>query len=138
MDAGTVGDQQGPMPEAGAGLGQVRNGKQPCAAIGAMRSGRKEITSFVDPGFQSLFLFILKVSLYLSVAGLSCSRQGLSLQFAGSTSLTRDRTPASCIGSLSHWIHQGSPLRGLSLSDRVARRGLHFKGPLGGCMGTRP
>ena len=54
------------MPEAGAGLGQVRNGKQPCAATGAMRSGRKEVTSFVDPGFQSVFLFILKVSLYPS------------------------------------------------------------------------
>lgn len=83
MDAGTVGDQQGPMPEAGAGLGQVRNGKQPCAAIGAMRSGRKEITSFVDPGFQSLFLFILKVSLclwrVLAAAGrvFHCSLQDL-------------------------------------------------------------
>ena len=72
-----AGSSRGRRPEAGAGLGCVRHQKQTCAARAGVRSDRKEITSFVDPGFESLFLFILKVCLYLSVAGLSCSRQGL-------------------------------------------------------------
>lgn len=55
----------------------MRHRKQTCVAREGVRSERKEITSFVDPGFESLFLFILKVCLYLSVAGLSRSRQGL-------------------------------------------------------------
>ena len=55
--------------------------------------------------FFSFFFFFLRFT-YL----FGCTRSGL--QHAGSTSLTRDRTPAACIGSasLSHWATREVPV----------------------------
>ena len=57
--------------------------------------------------FQNIYLFI-----YLVVPGLSCGMRTLSCgMHVGSSSLTRDRTWAPCIGSAESYPlhHQGSP-----------------------------
>ena len=54
------------------------------------------------------YLFVL---IYLTVLGLSCSKQDFQLQNVGCSSLTRDGTWPPCIGSLESQPldHQGSP-----------------------------
>ena len=63
-----------------------------------------------DCHFLSLFLKKY-LFVYLAVPGLSYSMWNLWLQHVGSSSLTRDRTQAPCIGvwSLRHWTTREVP-----------------------------
>ena len=55
--------------------------------------------------------FLKYLLIYLAVLGLSCSTQGLQLQYVGLNSLASDRTWAPALGaeSLSHWTTREVP-----------------------------
>ena len=61
--------------------------------------------------FSSPKSFLKYLLIYLAVLGLSCSTQGLQLQYVGLNSLASDRTWASALGakSLSHWTTREVP-----------------------------
>ena len=72
------------------------------SVAGALPLGKQPL---VKPGLRAFY----KIYIYLTATGFSCgmriinfscSMQTLSLQHVGSSSLTRDRTQALCIGSM--------------------------------------
>ena len=84
---------------------------------GRLTEPEDQVGTEVKGSWQTLRLlspksFLKYLLIYLAVLGLSCSTQGLQLQYVGLNSLASDRTWASALGakSLSHWTTREVPI----------------------------
>ena len=69
------------------------NPLSPESGVGSHSEAKRYFLNLIEQNYMGWFLF------FLAMLSLSCSRWNLLLQHVGSSSLTKDRTPASCTES---------------------------------------
>ena len=88
-------------------------------------SGMNEPSPMAFCVFKNIYLFIWLPRVLVAAGGLlSCGMRTLTCgMHVGSSSLTRDRTPTRCIGSMTSYPlrHQGSPQPHFSYTNKCCR-----------------